>query len=241
MKEQQAHSSREPQDARPWLSVIVPTRNEEAGIAAVLEPLQPWRCRGVEVLLVDGESRDGTTEQAQPRVDQVLRIPPGRARQMNAGARRARAPRLWFLHADTRVQDQHLEYLARTGARWGHFRARLSGRHPLFRVIAYLMNLRSRWTGIVTGDQGLFVDTGLFRAVGSFPEQPLMEDIELSRRLRARAGRPVQAAPPVITDSRRWEEHGPWRTMVRMWWLRWRYWRGADPARLQRLYERDSE
>jgi GT2 family glycosyltransferase len=157
---------------------------------------------------------------------------------MNAGASRARAPRLWFLHADTRVRAAHLEQLAVEPSSWGHFRARLSGRHRLFRVIERLMNLRSRWTGIATGDQSLFVDAELFRAVGGFPDQPLMEDIELSRRLRARAGWPVQASPPVVTDSRRWEEYGAWRTMVRMWCLRWSYWRGADPARLQRLYER---
>lgn len=241
MQWHQAQSGPLEGETRPWLSVIVPARDEAAGIAAVLEPLQPWRRRGVEVLLVDGESTDRTAELARPRVDQVLRVAPGRARQMNAGAMHARAPRLWFLHADTLVRDQHLEYLASTGAAWGHFRVRLSGGHPLFRVIECLMNLRSRWTGIATGDQSLFLNMDLFRAVGCFPEQPLMEDIELARRLRARAGWPVQAGPPVSTDSRRWEHRGPWRTMVQMWRLRWRYWRGDDPACLGRLYERGGQ
>lgn len=223
----------------PWLSVIVPARNEEAGIADTLAPLQPGRGRGVEVILVDGGSTDATRERAGSRVDRILDSDPGRARQMNQGAARARAPLLWFLHADTRIDERHLQALKRESRPWGHFRVRLSGRHPLFRVIATLMNLRSRLTGISTGDQSLFVHRELFRQAGGFPEQPLMEDVAFTARMRRRAGRPAQLRPAVITDSRRWQSRGPGRTMVQMWWLRWRYWRGEDPAVLQRLYERE--
>lgn len=226
----------------PWLSVIVPARNEADRIAVTLEPLQPWRGPGgVEVILVDGDSADATRVRAAPGVDRLVQSQPGRARQMNLGAGLARAPLLWFLHADTRIRTEHIERLARTGGRWGHFRVRLSGRRPLFSLIAALMNLRSRLSGISTGDQSLFVPTDLFRAVGGFPEQPLMEDVALSARLRHRAGWPVQLAPPLVTDSRRWESRGPWRTIVRMWCLRWRYWRGADSAILQQRYERPPE
>lgn len=223
----------------PWLSMILPARNEANGLASVLEPLQSWRARGVELILVDGASTDATPAIARPRVDQLVVVDPGRARQMNAGAALARAPRLWFVHADTRVDDRHLARLARERAPWGHFRARLSGRRPLFRAIETLMNLRSRCSGISTGDQSLFVDAHAFNTVGGYPDQPLMEDIALSARLRARLGRPVQAGPAVTTSSRRWEQQGAMRTIVRMWWLRWRYWRGADPAVLYRLYEED--
>lgn len=224
----------------PWLSVIMPARNEATGIAETLAPLQFWRGQGVEVILVDGGSTDATCEQAEPRVDRILESPPGRAHQMNRGAAEARAPLLWFLHADTRIDERHLLVLQHEGRSWGHFRVRLSGRHPLFRVIATLMNLRSRVTGISTGDQSLFVRTSLFYAEGGFPEQPLMEDVAFTARLRRRLGRPAQRGPVLITDSCRWEDRGPWRTMMRMWWLRWRYWRGDDPAVLHRYYDQES-
>jgi len=222
---------------RPWLSVVIPARNEGAGIVDALTPLQSWRARGVEVILVDGDSADDTREQAGSRVDVLLSTAPGRAGQMNRGAACARAPLLWFLHADTHACAQHLQALQRLRRPWGHFRVRLSGPHPLLRVIEATMNLRSRVSGISTGDQSLFVRASLFRSAGGFPEQPLMEDVALARRLRERAGWPVQCGPALVTDSRRWERRGPWRTMVQMWWLRWRYWRGADPRTLQQLYE----
>lgn len=226
--------------ATPWLSVIVPARNESARIADTLAPLQAWRGRGVEVILVDGESSDGTPEAAAQRVDRLLRSAPGRAHQMNQGMAQASAPQLWFLHADTRVDERHLRALQDPPRPWGHFRVRLSGRHPLFRVIATLMNVRSRVTGISTGDQSLFGYAMALRAEGGFPEQPLMEDVALTARLRQRIGPPAQLGPAVVTDSRRWEMRGPWRTMMQMWWLRWRYWRGDDPAALQRQYEREN-
>jgi rSAM/selenodomain-associated transferase 2 len=224
----------------PWLSVIVPARNEAAGIADTLAPLQSERDQGVEVVLVDGASTDATREQAEPWVDRFVDAAPGRAHQMNQGAAGARAPLLWFLHADTRMDARHLQALKRERGPWGHFRVRLSGRHPLFRVISFMMNLRSRLTGISTGDQSLFVCAELFREEGGFPEQPLMEDVAFSARLRRRAGRPAQLVPALTTDSRRWESRGPWRTMIEMWWLRWRYWRGDDPAVLCQRYERET-
>ena len=224
----------------PWLSVIVPARNEGADIAETLAPLQSWRKHGVEVILVDGGSTDATREQAESAVDQLLPSVPGRAHQMNRGAARARAPLLWFLHADTRVDERHIQALKAEHRPWGHFRVRLSGRHPLFRVIAALMNLRARVTSISTGDQSLFVGKSLFDAVGGFPEQPLMEDVALTAALRRQAGRAAQRGPALITDSRRWENNGPWRTVVEIWWLRWRYWCGDDPAVLQQRYERDT-
>ncbi len=224
----------------PWLSVIVPARNEASGIAQTLAPLASWRNRGVEVILVDGGSTDATRARAGVGVDQLLESAPGRAHQMNRGAAQARAPLLWFLHADTRVDGRHLQVLKEENRPWGHFRVRLSGRHPLFRVIAALMNLRSRVTGVSTGDQSLFVRTDLFRVAGGFPEQPLMEDVAFTARLRRQAGRPAQRGPALTTDSRRWENRGAWRTIREMWWLRWRYWRGEDPAVLRQRYERDT-
>lgn len=223
----------------PWVSVIIPALNEAAVIDRLLAPLQPWRQRGVEVILVDGGSHDGTADLASSSVNRMLLSEPGRARQMNAGARSARAPLLWFLHADTELDDRHLRALQRyRHADWGRFDVRLRGRRWLFRLIGLLISLRSRITGIATGDQGLFVSRACFDAVGGFPEQPLMEDVELSARLKARAGRPCCLRPPLTTDSRRWERAGPWRTVWLMWRLRWDYWRGVDPVRLHARYYR---
>jgi hypothetical protein len=111
----------------------------------------------------------------------------------------------------------------------------IHGRSPWLPLVAALMNLRSRLTGIATGDQAIFVSRAAFRAVGGFPALPLMEDLALSRRLR-RLARPACLAAQVATSGRRWERHGVWRTIFLMWRLRLRYWLGADPERLALEY-----
>lgn len=221
------------------VSAIVPALNEGDAVVATLRALAPVRTGGGEIIVVDGGSDDATAARARPHADRVLAAPRGRARQMNAGAAAARGEILWFVHADTVVDAAAPGELVRAlaaGAReWGRFDVRLSGRRPLLRVVERLMNLRSRVTGIATGDQGVFVRRSAFAAVGGFPEQPLMEDVALSRLLRAR-GRPVCLPARLTTSSRRWEAQGVWRTILLMWALRWAYWRGADPAELARRY-----
>jgi rSAM/selenodomain-associated transferase 2 len=219
------------------LSVIVPTRNEAGTVTALLLALQPWRDPSCEVIVVDGGSQDATVDHARPLADRVLESAPGRARQMNAGARAARGSELWFLHADSRVPVDAVPELRTALARagWGRFDVRLSGGHPLFRLIEQAMNLRSRWSGIATGDQGLFVRRDWFERVGGFPEIELMEDVALSRRLK-RLGRPTCLCTPLGTSSRRWERDGILRTVVLMWSLRLRYALGASPAGLARRY-----
>ena len=222
----------------PALTLVVPALDEAAGIEATLHALQPLRARGAELLVVDGGSHDGTAALAAPWADRVLESPRGRALQMNAGAAAARAPVLLFLHADTRLPDAadaHIATALAGGADWGRFDVRIAGRHPMLRVVAAAMNLRSRLSGIATGDQAIFVRRELFQRVGGFPDQPLMEDIELSRRLRA-LGRPACLRARVVTSGRRWESRGVWRTIVLMWRLRWRYWRGESPQTLARAY-----
>jgi rSAM/selenodomain-associated transferase 2 len=226
---------------KPVLSIVIPALNEAAGIEATLQALQPLRLRGVELVLADGGSSDSTPTLAQPWVDAVVDAPRGRALQMNAGAARARASVLLFLHADTRLPPLAdvlvLQAVQRSdkGACWGRFDVRIEGRPWMLRVVAVLMNLRSRASGIATGDQALFITRGAFERVGGFPEQPLMEDIEISRRLK-RLGRPACLRARVCTSGRRWEQRGVWRTIVLMWRLRWRYWRGESPARLAEAY-----
>lgn len=224
---------------KPALSIVMPALNEAAVIEAALAALQPLRARGVEVVLADGGSQDGTPALAEPQVDALVAAPRGRAVQMNAGAERARGGLLLFLHADTRLPplaDMLVQQALAGGAHWGRFDVRIDGRQPMLRVVAALMNLRSRASGIATGDQAIFVTREAFERIGGFPLQPLMEDIELSRRLK-RIGPPACLHARVCTSGRRWEQRGVWRTIFLMWRLRWRYWRGEPAARLAEAYK----
>lgn len=221
------------------LTIIVPVLNERSNIVGLLASLAPFRERGVEVVVVDGGSKDGTLAAADPSADRLIVAPSGRARQMNAGAAAARAPVLLFLHADTRLPanaDQLiLDGLASTGLAWGRFDVRIEGSSRWLPFVAWLMNLRSRATGIATGDQAMFMDRRAFDALGGFPDQALMEDIELSSRL-LRCGRPLCLKPPVVTSGRRWVSRGVLRTIALMWWIRLLYFFGVAPDRLVRLY-----
>ena len=221
------------------LSIIIPVLNEGEGIAAALDALAGMRALGTEVIVVDGGSRDATIQRARLRADLVISAPRGRAVQMNAGAAKATGDILLFLHADTQL-SRHADHvvlsgLERSGRAWGRFDVKIEGRHPLLVVVGALMNLRSRLTGIATGDQAIFVKRDAFQAVGGFPAIELMEDIALCKRLK-RVGRPLCLRQRVVTSGRRWEEHGVIRTMVLMWRLRLAYFFGADPAELARQY-----
>ncbi|MCU0621195.1 MAG: TIGR04283 family arsenosugar biosynthesis glycosyltransferase [Gemmatimonadales bacterium] len=218
----------------------MPALDEAEGIGAVLAALAPLRARGHEVIVVDGGSRDDTSRVAAPLADRVLVTPRGRARQQNAGAAVARGDVLLFLHADTVLPDGAdrlvLQALARPGRAWGRFDIRIEGRAPVLRLVAALMNLRSRWSGIATGDQAIFVRRSTFEAVGGFPAIELMEDVALSARLR-RVAPPACLRERVVTSGRRWEARGPLRTIGLMWSLRLRYALGESPASLRRRYE----
>ena len=221
------------------LSIVVPVLNEAAGIEATLRALVPLRERGAEVIVVDGGSRDNTVAITRPLVDRLVDGPRGRARQMNAGAAVASAPHLLFLHADTRLPecaDKHIAAaLASQPLAWGRFDVAIDGRSRLLPVIAAMMNRRSRWTGIATGDQAMFMTRAAFDAVGGFPDQPLMEDVELSVRLK-RLSAPLCLRERVVTSGRRWEQRGVWRTMVLMWRLRLMYALGVSADRLAPWY-----
>jgi rSAM/selenodomain-associated transferase 2 len=216
------------------LSIVIPALNEAQGIGAALEALAPLRARGHEVIVVDGGSGDGTPDLARPLCDRVVVAPRGRALQMNAGARAACGEVLVFLHADTVLPaDAPQAILHSTTTRvWGRFDVEIDGHHPLLKVIAWSMNLRSRLTGIATGDQAIFVRRDAFPG---FAEIPLMEDIAFSKSMRRR-GRPACLAQRARTSGRRWEAHGVARTVLLMWRLRLAYALGADPARLAEKY-----
>jgi rSAM/selenodomain-associated transferase 2 len=218
-------------DARLRLSVVVPVLNEAGGIRAALEALAPLRASGHEVIVVDGGSTDGTRELTAGLCDRVLGAPRGRALQMNAGARVASGDMLLFLHADTRLPAG---FVIPDASVWGRFDVRIDGRHPLLKVVAWAMNLRSRLTGIATGDQAMFVRREAFPG---FAEIPLMEDIALSKALKRRAA-PLCLREKVLTSGRRWESRGVLRTIVLMWHLRFLYFLGVSPDALVKKYQR---
>lgn len=221
----------------PLLSIIVPMLNEIDLLPELMNHLQQWQRKGCEILLVDGGSHDGSAEVAEAIGFTVLRSNCGRARQMNTGAASARGAVLVFLHADTQLPDDADKQIlaAVKKHRWGRFNVRLSGDKWMLRVIGFFMNCRSRLTGIATGDQAIFIDRKTFSAVGGFPDQPLMEDIEISKRLK-RIGRPACLRARVKTSGRRWLDRGIWSTIWLMWRLRWAYWRGESAERLAGLY-----
>jgi rSAM/selenodomain-associated transferase 2 len=221
------------------LSIVIPVLDEGDGIAAALDALAHLRAVGTEVIVVDGGSRDATVERAQLRADRVVLATRGRALQMNAGAERASGDVLLFLHADTRLPAEAdrvvLNGLDQSRRVWGRFDVKIDGRSRLLPVVAWLMGLRSRLTGIATGDQAIFLRRDAFQAVGGFPAVALMEDIAICKRLK-RLGRPLCLRACVTTSGRRWEKNGVLSTILLMWRLRFAYFLGADPKQLARQY-----
>jgi rSAM/selenodomain-associated transferase 2/rSAM/selenodomain-associated transferase 1 len=223
---------------RPALTIVMPVLDEAPQIAARLAALQALRAQGVELVVADGGSSDATTSLAAALADRVVVAARGRAAQMNAGAAASRGRVLLFLHADTALPPTALPAVLAAidgGAAWGRFDVRIDGRQPLLRLVEAMMNLRSRLTGIATGDQAIFVRREVFESVGGYPDQALMEDIALCSALK-RLAPPACLKDTVVTSARRWEAHGVLRTILLMWRLRAAYFFGADPARLALRY-----
>ncbi|AOF81029.1 glycosyltransferase like 2 family protein [Methyloversatilis sp. RAC08] len=220
------------------LSVVLPALNEAAAIGEALSRMPASDACGMELIVADGGSLDDTALIAAAHGARIVRVPRGRALQMNAGAQVATGDVLLFLHADTHLPRDAVGLIDRAiaaGAQWGRFDVQIEGRHPLLAVVAAMMNLRSRLTGIATGDQAIFCTRALFDALDGYAPIALMEDIDFSTRARARS-RPACLRARVITSGRRWERQGVLRTILLMWRLRLRYFFGADPRDLARDY-----
>jgi len=221
------------------ISIIIPVLNEATLIADTLLSLQPLRTSGHELIVADGGSTDTSVISSLPLADQVIRSPCGRSQQMNLGAKLANGEILLFLHADTFLPNGADQMIIQGmhGKKkvWGRFDVKLAGKRPLLRIVELLMNLRSRFFGIATGDQGIFVRRELFEIVGGFPDIDLMEDIALSKILK-KYGRPLSLWQRVLTSSRRWETKGILKTILLMWFLRLAFFYKVNPRRLLKLY-----
>ena len=222
------------------ISIIIPTLDEAGTISAILRTLASARRRGTEIIVVDGGSTDDTPAMARPLADRVLHASRVRASQLNADAAVASGDLLLFLHADSQPPEEAdtavLEAIGDRRHAWGRFDVSIASKRPTLRLVARMMNLRSRATGIATGDQGIFATRTLFEQVGRFPQQPLMEDIAFCQRAR-RISPPVNLRQRIVTSARRWERHGVVRTILLMWRLRLAYYLGADPRRLSTRYD----
>jgi rSAM/selenodomain-associated transferase 2 len=233
------HQTKIREDLSVKVSVIIPMLNEESSLHLMLDHWKTLAHDGAELLVVDGGSTDASVEIVQKAGFTVLSSSRGRAQQMNTGAEAAQGQLLLFLHADTIPPPQALSAM-RKGLKdstryWGRFDVKIEGRSRMFPVIAFMINQRSRLSGIATGDQGIFIRLEAFEKIGGFPDQPLMEDIEISKRL-LQLSRPLCLKARMRTSGRRWETRGVWRTIFLMWRLRWSYWRGASAQELARAY-----
>ncbi|OUS13164.1 hypothetical protein A9Q89_04020 [Gammaproteobacteria bacterium 53_120_T64] len=220
------------------LSIVIPVLNEAEEIYPCLRRLQTLRKQGVQVIVVDGGSDDDTIAVATPLADQVVRSDKGRAQQMNVGAGLADRDWLLFLHADTRLPVNLPDIMlvwSFTSAVWGFFGIKIRGASPLLRVVQWLMNRRSFLTSIGTGDQCQFVKREVFEQIGGFADIPLMEDIELSKRLK-RQSRPLFINAKAETSGRKWQRDGVWPTILLMWRLRLGYFLGTSPKVLAQRY-----
>lgn len=235
--------------ANATVSIIIPIFNEAANLPQLFENITSLDPAPQQVLIIDGGSTDNSTVIAQNIIKtlivnnpsaidwQVIESNAGRAVQMNAGATLAISEILLFLHADTQLPNYAITEItsAVMRAKWGRFDVHLDSSEWMLKVVSQMMNWRSRLSGIATGDQAIFVERKLFEQLGGYPNQALMEDVEISKRLKA-VGKPACLKSNVITSARRWEKHGNWRTIVLMWQLRFDYWRGVPADNIKRRY-----
>ena len=221
------------------LSIIIPVLNESACIEYCLKHIKLLGLDEYEIIIVDGGSTDNTLNLVSSDSDKLIQTSPSRSLQMNAGAKEATGDVLLFLHVDTFLPEHTYQLIQSHQSNeklWGRFDIKLTGKNPVFRLIENLMNFRSRLTGIATGDQAIFVETKLFHQINGFPELELMEDIAISKILK-KINKPVCLKSRVTSSSRRWEENGILKTILKMWLLRFLYFLDVETKHLAKIYQ----
>jgi len=220
---------------------VIPVLNEAESLEHVLKRLT--RHDLLEIIVVDGGSEDSSRSiaqkflQTQNRV-KLMTCEAGRAKQMNAGANASSADIICFVHADTSLPSdaiQRIRLAVESNNSWGRFDVRFAEPCRLLGAVAWSMNWRSALTGVCTGDQCIWLTRDCWKKIGGYADIPLMEDIEISKRLR-KLSHPYRIKTPVTTSARRWLKYGIVRTILLMWWLRFLYWLGISPQRLAAMY-----
>ncbi|MBP2280403.1 rSAM/selenodomain-associated transferase 2 [Psychrobacter sp. PL19] len=232
------------------VSIVIPIFNEADNLPKLITHVAKLNPPPYQVVLVDGGSTDKSVAMAKALIKtfmcdrqapviewQLIESEAGRAVQMNAGAAQVTGDTLLFLHADTQLPNAAITEIVQsmTYHDWGHFDVRLNSRSPMLWTVSRMMNARSRLTRIATGDQAIFIKKSCFDTLGGYPNQPLMEDIELCKRLKNIA-RPACLSSEVTTSARRWQKYGTWQTIFLMWRLRFDYWCGVAPELLKQRY-----
>lgn len=240
--EKRASIDRSAGTAAARISVIIPVLNEAAHLTQTLATVQT--ASDLEIIVVDGGSQDSTVQIAESASARVIASAPGRARQMNTGARIASGDVLLFLHGDTRLPPKFdrliEETLSEPGVLAGAFDLRIDGQQLGLRWVEWAVKWRSRLLQMPYGDQALFMKTKVFRAIGGFTELPIMEDFEILQRLK-RLGKIAIVPVPVLTSGRRWQKLGIWQTTLINQSVIMAYFLGVAPDRLARWYRREGK
>lgn len=240
--------------AMATVSIIIPVLNEANNLPLLLDNINKLNPNPQQVIVVDGGSNDDSIGIIRSFINELMldndrkidwqmtESKAGRALQMNTGAALATGEVLLFLHADTQLPMDAIESVseAMKRAEWGRFDVQIASRQPTLRLVSQMINWRSRLSGIATGDQAIFISQSLFERIGSYPNQALMEDIELCKQLKGKQlkgiAKPACLKSKVITSARRWQQHGTWRTIILMWHLRFDYWRGVSADNIKARY-----
>lgn len=236
------------------VSIIIPVLNEAGNLAHLFTNINKLNPKPQQVILVDGGSTDDSIDIIRSFINelmsyndckidwQMIESKAGRALQMNTGAALATAEILLFLHADTQLPIDAIESIseAMQRAEWGRFDVQIDSRQLMLKLVSQMINWRSKLSGIATGDQAIFISQSLFEQIGGYPNQALMEDVELCKQLKSMQlkgiAKPACLKNKVITSARRWQQHGTWRTILLMWHLRFDYWRGVSADNIKQRY-----
>jgi rSAM/selenodomain-associated transferase 2 len=223
-------------------SIIIPVINEEGVINSTIEHLETLPASAsMEIIVVDGDRSGKTIGVIRDKNVQTAAGEKGRGNQMNSGAAMAQGDIVIFLHADTRLPTNAFALmeaaLSDPTCPGGAFDLNIASGRPIYRLIAKIASYRSRLTRIPYGDQAFFFRRAHFLAIGGFANIPLMEDVEIMRRIKKRGERIAIINRSVTTSPRRWEKEGILLCTLRNWLLIALYFSGVSPERLSRFYK----